>query len=145
MGAAEWTGCTNTPAYMPYSSNAALPQPTTTASSYGYETNAGMADHHSNFHIPTGIYHQFSQFAHQRFIADHCSLTILFKYSNPEFVLGFQWFQKCRTIIPPNIIPQIISHQLWIHRRWFRRLATVQPIQSQTIRGAWANSMKSMP
>lgn len=55
MGAAEWTGYTNTPTYGPYSTNAALPQPaTTTASSYGYDSNTGMADHHSNFHIPTG-------------------------------------------------------------------------------------------
>lgn len=56
MGAAEWTGYTNAPTYTPYSSNAALPQPTTTAaSSYGYDSNVGMTDHHSNFHIPTGI------------------------------------------------------------------------------------------
>lgn len=55
MGAAEWTGYTNAPSYTPYTTNAALPQPaTTTASSYGYDSNAGMTDHHSNFHIPTG-------------------------------------------------------------------------------------------
>lgn len=62
MGAAEWTGYTNAP-YTGYSSNAAaLPQPppaaaapTTAASTYGYESvTAGMADHPSNFHIPTG-------------------------------------------------------------------------------------------
>lgn len=54
MGAAEWTGYSNAP-YTSYSANTALTQPaTTTASSYGYESNAGMADHHSNFHIPTG-------------------------------------------------------------------------------------------
>lgn len=57
MGAAEWTGYTNAPTYAPYSTNAALPQPaTTTASSYGYDSNVGMADHHSNFHIPTGTF-----------------------------------------------------------------------------------------
>lgn len=57
MGAAEWTGYTNAPTYTSYSTNAALPQPaTTTASSYGYDSNAGMTDHHSNFHIPTGLF-----------------------------------------------------------------------------------------
>lgn len=58
MGAAEWTGYTNAPTYTAYSTNAAaLPQPpppATTASTYGYDSGSGMADHHSNFHIPTG-------------------------------------------------------------------------------------------
>lgn len=70
MGAAEWTGYTNTPTYPAYSSNAAaLPQPppaaaappTTTASSYGYDSGTGMADHHSNFHIPTGNFQPLPQ------------------------------------------------------------------------------------
>lgn len=68
MGAAEWTGYTNAPTYPSYSTNAALPQappPATTASTYGYDSGTGMADHHSNFHIPTGnfqlLIHPFKQ------------------------------------------------------------------------------------
>lgn len=57
IGAAEWIGYSNPPSYGAYGANAALPQPaTTTASSYGYDSNTGMADHHTNFHIPTGIF-----------------------------------------------------------------------------------------
>lgn len=55
MGAAEWTGYTNAPTYTPYPTNALTQPATTTSSSYGYESNTGMTDHHSNFHIPTGI------------------------------------------------------------------------------------------
>lgn len=63
MGAAEWIGYTNPPSYAPYGTNAAPPQATTTtASSYGYDANTGMADHHSNFHIPTGIFMRFDSF-----------------------------------------------------------------------------------
>lgn len=48
MGAAEWTGYSNTtPTYSPYTSLPSAP------SSYGYDST-GMVDHHSNFHIPTG-------------------------------------------------------------------------------------------
>lgn len=65
MGAAEWTGYTNSPTYPPYSSlqptASALPQSTTTASSsYGYDSNTAMTEHHSNFHIPTGMYDTFT-------------------------------------------------------------------------------------
>lgn len=60
MGAAEWTGYTNSPTYPPYSSlqptAPALPQSSTTATSYGYDSNTAMTEHHSNFHIPTGMY-----------------------------------------------------------------------------------------
>lgn len=65
MGAAEWTnGYTNAPTYAPYAANAALPQPaTTTASTYCYDSNAGMTDHHSNLHIPTGILLKFLDFS----------------------------------------------------------------------------------
>lgn len=48
MGAAEWTGYSSTtPTYSPYSSLQSTP------SSYGYDS-ANIAEHHSNFHIPTG-------------------------------------------------------------------------------------------
>lgn len=64
MGAAEWTGYTNSPTtYSPYSSlqtqSSAItqppPLPPTSNSSYAYESTTGLSDHHSNFHIPTGI------------------------------------------------------------------------------------------
>lgn len=62
MGAAEWTGYTNSPSYTTYSSlqptatsAPTLPQSTSTASSYGYDSNTAMTEHHSNFHIPTGM------------------------------------------------------------------------------------------
>lgn len=58
MGAAEWTGYTNsTPTYSSYSSlpsSVAPAPPPSSSSAYGYDTN-NMAEHHSNFHIPTVI------------------------------------------------------------------------------------------
>lgn len=48
MGAAEWTGYSGTtPSYSPFSSLQSTP------SSYNYD-NTSIAEHHSNFHIPTG-------------------------------------------------------------------------------------------
>lgn len=67
MGAAEWVGYAQPP-YTSYPTNTPLTQPaTTTASSYGYESNPGMGDHHSNFHIPTGKEKpQLERFKHGR-------------------------------------------------------------------------------
>lgn len=56
MGAAEWTGYSNsTPSYQSYSSLSSVAVAPTSSSAYGFEASVGgMVDHPSNFHIPTG-------------------------------------------------------------------------------------------
>lgn len=56
MGAAEWTGYTNSPSYTSYQTIQPNGVQSPTAASYGYDSNVAMTDHHSNFHIPTGMH-----------------------------------------------------------------------------------------
>lgn len=62
MGAAEWTGYTNTTSYGSYPAIQSNGVQSPTAPSYGYDSNTAMTDHHSNFHIPAGMFmiHDFS-------------------------------------------------------------------------------------
>lgn len=145
MGAAEWTGYTNSSPTYPTPTYSALPPPgpaPPSAASYGYDI-ANM-DHPSNFHIPTSKYWA-SQMTYTAHTHTH-STQNQFPLFSPQL---FQLWPKCNRIVPLNIIHRIILHRPWMYRLWYlhhRRLAIAQATRCPQIRAVCRNlHPKSIP
>lgn len=88
MGAAEWTGYTNSSPTYPTPTYSTLPPPgSAPTTSYGYEI-ANM-DHPSNFHIPTGELRQSGQTTIRHKLTIICFFSVSFSRGRDANLLSF--------------------------------------------------------